>query len=167
MKTPDEWLRDFEDKIADARAKADAIGEGMAHASATASSPDGAVTVTVAPNGALTDVRLTAAAMTRQPAQLAAEITATARKAQRTAGERVAEAFGAAAGGAGAETYRLITQYLPPPEDDEPEERRYAPGAVEDPDEPAPPRRPAPPAPPRPVADEPDDDYGDESIYRR
>ncbi|GAA1269732.1 YbaB/EbfC family nucleoid-associated protein [Saccharothrix xinjiangensis] len=83
MKTPEEWMRDFEAKIADARAKAAVVQEGLANAGGSASSDDGVVTVVVAPNGALTDVELTDAALRKSPAQLSAEIVEVARKARR------------------------------------------------------------------------------------
>lgn len=60
MKTPEEWMRDFEAKIADAQAKAAAVQEGLAQAGGSASSKDGTIILSVAPNGALTGLELTA-----------------------------------------------------------------------------------------------------------
>ncbi|GGS15255.1 MULTISPECIES: YbaB/EbfC family nucleoid-associated protein [Actinokineospora] len=171
MKTPEEWMREFEGRIADAKAKAAAIQQGLANAGGSASSPDGAVTVSVAPTGALTDLRLTPAAMGKSPAALSAEIMATARKAQRSAANQVAETFAAAAG-AGSETYRMITEYLPPeeepaPEPARPEQARFVPQPLVDetPPPPPPPARPRRPAPP--PTDDDDGDFSDESIYRK
>ncbi|WP_197288424.1 YbaB/EbfC family nucleoid-associated protein [Nocardia sp. NRRL S-836] len=164
MKTPEEWMRDFEAKIAQAQAKAAAVQEGLAQAGGSASSKDGAVTVTVAPNGALTGLELTADAMRKSPGQLSGEILEIARKAQRGAAVKVAETFGAVEG-EGSETYRLITEYLPPPEEEEqPQASGYAFNEEyeERPVPPPPPvRRPAP----RPSVDE-DEDFGDSSIYK-
>lgn len=165
MKTPEEWMRDFEAKISEAQAKAAAVQEGLAQAGGSASSNDGSITVSVAPNGALTGLELTADAMRKSHSQLSGEILEIARKAQRGAAVKVAETFGAVEG-EGSETYRLITEYLPPPEEDEqpaaPDyefneeyEERAATAA------PPPVRRPAP----RPSADE-DEDFGDNSIFR-
>lgn len=165
MKTPEEWMRDFEAKIAQAQAKAAAVQEGLAQAGGSASSNDGAITVTVAPNGALTGLELTADAMRKSPGQLSGEILEIARKAQRGAAVKVAETFGAVEG-EGSETYRMITEYLPPPEEEEqPQAPSYA--FNEEYEEraataaPPPARRPAP----RPSVDD-DEDFGDSSIFK-
>jgi DNA-binding protein YbaB len=164
VKTPDEWMREFETKIADAQAKATAIQEGLSSAQGSASSKDGAVSVTVAPNGALTDLRLTAEAMQKSHSQLAAEIMAVARQAQRAAAVHVAETF-EQVDGAGSETYRLITEYLPAAdEDDEPDQPWY--GYEQEPDSAEPPRREPPQRPvPRRATTE-DDDFNGGSIFR-
>ena len=165
MKTPEEWMRDFEAKIADAQAKAAAVQEGLAQAGGSASSNDGAITVTVAPNGALTGLELTADAMRKSHGQLSGEILEIARKAQRGAAVKVAETFGAVEG-EGSETYRMITEYLPPSEEEEqPQGSGYA--FNEEYEEraataaPPPARRPAP----RPSVDD-DEDFGDNSIFK-
>lgn len=166
MKTPDEWMREFEDRIASAKAKAAAVEQGLATAQGSASSKDGAVSVTVAPNGSLTDVRLTPEAMRKSHTQLATEIMEVARTAQRAAAVQVAKTF-EEVGGAGSETYRLITQYVPPPEEEDRADRpRYGFEQERDTDEdsPAVPRRePLRPAVPR---QDPDDtDFSDRSIF--
>jgi DNA-binding protein YbaB len=165
VKTPEEWMRDFEAKIADAQAKAAAVQEGLAQAGGSASSNDGTIRVSVAPNGALTGLELTADAMRKSHSQLSGEILEIARKAQRGAAVKVAETFGAVEG-EGSETYRMITEYLPPPEEEEqPQAPAYA--FNEEYEEraatatPSPARRPAP----RPSTDE-DEDFGDNSIFR-
>nr|WP_042188905.1 YbaB/EbfC family nucleoid-associated protein [Kibdelosporangium sp. MJ126-NF4]CEL18533.1 hypothetical protein [Kibdelosporangium sp. MJ126-NF4]CTQ98017.1 hypothetical protein [Kibdelosporangium sp. MJ126-NF4] len=174
MKTPDEWMRDFESKIADAQAKAAAVQQGLANAEGSASSKDGTVTITVAPTGALTNVRLTAEAMRMSHSQLAAEIMAVARSAQRSAAVQVAETF-EQVNGAGSESYRLITEYLPPAEeeqDDEDLERRqygFEDGSdtAEQPQPQAPTQAPAPPRRPASRPDESDDtEFGSGSIFR-
>jgi DNA-binding protein YbaB len=165
VKTPDEWMREFESKIADAQAKAAAVQQGLANAQGSASSKDGTVSITVAPNGALTNVRLTAEAMRMSHTQLATEIMTVARQAQREAAVQVAETFGQVEG-AGSESYRMITEYLPPPEDedDRPEHRQF--GFEEDSggagSRPQPPRRPVS----RPDENH-DDDFGDGTIFRK
>ncbi|MBM7774091.1 DNA-binding protein YbaB [Actinokineospora baliensis] len=163
MKTPDEWMREFDARIADAQRKAAVVREGLATAHGTATSKDGVVTVTVAPNGALTELKLTPEAMRLSHTQLAAEITATARQAQRQAAVLVAETFGAV-GGTDSETYRVITEYLPEPVAEErPRGRTYiTPEVDEPPARPQPPRRPPTQRPPD---DEPDD-YSGDSIYQ-
>jgi len=159
-------MRDFEAKIADARAKAAAVQEGLANAGGSAASDDGAVTVVVAPNGALTDVRLTDAAMRKSSAQLSAEIVEVARKAQRGAAVRVAETFEAVEG-AGSETYRVITEYLPPPEEEaEPGQQRSAYAFNEEYEATAPPPPPPPPVRRPTPRDDEDDDFSGNSIFK-
>ncbi|MBB5956003.1 DNA-binding protein YbaB [Saccharothrix tamanrassetensis] len=172
MKTPDEWMREFEAKIADAKVKAEAVQRGLESAQGTASSKDGAVTVTVAPNGALTDVRLTADAMRKSHAQLSAEIVAVARQAQRSAAVQVAETF-EAVNGTDSETYRLITEYLPPDEEQEEdalERPRYAFEQEFDGGSPPPPQPPPRREPPRRTAPrdgvDDDRDFSSESIFK-
>ncbi|WP_330272817.1 YbaB/EbfC family nucleoid-associated protein [Lentzea sp. NBC_00516] len=168
MKTPEEWMRDFEAKIADAQAKAAAVQEGLAQAGGSAASDDGTIIVTVAPNGALTGLELSAGAMKKSHAQLSGEILEIARKAQRGAAVKVADTF-AAVEGEGSETYRMITEYLPPPEEEEQPKpagyafnEEYEERAATAAPPPPPVRRPAP----RPSADE-DDDFGGDSIFKK
>jgi hypothetical protein len=56
--TPEEWLANFESKIADVRTKAEEFQENLESAGATESSKDGSIRGTVAPNGALSDLQL-------------------------------------------------------------------------------------------------------------
>ncbi|EWC60073.1 hypothetical protein UO65_4639 [Actinokineospora spheciospongiae] len=141
MKTPDEWLRDFETRVADARERSVRLQEGLAQADGAASSADGAIAVRVSPNGALQDIRLGQACAGRSPERLAAEIVAVARQAQRAAAAKVVEAF-EAVGEGGSDTLRVITDYLPPPEGDD-----------------------TATPPPSPLDD--DGDFSDDSILRR
>lgn len=93
VQTPDEWLADFERKVADLQQKATEFKRDLETAGSTATSADRAITVTVAPNGALLDLRLDDAATRKPAAELAAEILATARRARQSAATSVAEAF--------------------------------------------------------------------------
>jgi hypothetical protein len=103
--------------------------------------------------------------------KLAGEILKLARKAQRTAAVKVAEAF--APLGGDSEAMHMVTGYLPPEEPDEPEqagppqERRLF--TAEEPDEPANPARASqpPPRPRWPRPDEDDEDFGNSSFLRR
>jgi hypothetical protein len=173
--TPEEWLANFEMKIADVKAKADEFQENLEASGATVTSGDGTLGVTVAPNGSLTDLRIADAALrSGSGAKLAQDILKLARKAQRTAAVNVADAF--APLGGDSEAMHMITGYVPPEEPQEPQaaglpqERKL--WAQEDPPEPARPARPVPPpAPParakRPRADDDDEDFGDSSFLRR
>ena len=93
MQTPDEWLADFERKVADLQQKATDFKRDIEAAGSTQTSEDRSITVTVAPNGALLDLQLTDAATTKPADELARQILATARQARQAAADSVAEAF--------------------------------------------------------------------------
>jgi DNA-binding protein YbaB len=93
VQTPDEWLADFERKVADLQQKATEFKRDLESAGTTETSQDRAITVTVAPNGALLDLRLDDKATQKPAAELAAEIMAVARNARQRAASTVAEAF--------------------------------------------------------------------------
>jgi 4-aminobutyrate aminotransferase-like enzyme len=163
--TPEEWLANFETKIADVREKAEEFRVGLEAAGTTVASPDGTIRVGVAPNGSLTDLQLADSAVTgKSGAELAEAILKLARKAQRTAAVNVAAAF--APLGGDSEAMHLVTGYVPPEEPEEPpapepvRERRL--WQHEEPEPPRPPVR----RPPRPPRDD-DDDFGDSTILRR
>ncbi|MGQ0838612.1 YbaB/EbfC family nucleoid-associated protein [Actinokineospora sp.] len=113
MQTPDEWLADFEAKVADLQQKATEFKTTVEAAGTTESSADGAVTVTVAPNGSLTGLHLADAAMGKTAADLAAEILALSRRARQAAAAGVAEAFVPLGGD------RDVVQHIPGAEADE------------------------------------------------
>jgi DNA-binding protein YbaB len=170
--TPEEWLANFESKIADVQAKAAEFQENLEDSGAVVTSADGTISVTVAPNGSLTDLRLADAALrSGSGAKVAEEILKLARKAQRAAAVKVAEAF--APLGGDSEAMHMVTGYIPPEEPEAPEpaglpqERKL--WAQEDPPEPAKPARPNPPParPKRPRSDDDDEDFGDSSFLRR
>ncbi|MGH3860810.1 YbaB/EbfC family nucleoid-associated protein [Actinokineospora sp.] len=161
-------MRDFEGKIAAAQAKAAMVQDGLAGAASSASSDDGAITVAVAANGALTDVRLTPAAMGKSHTALSAELMAVARKAQRSAATKVAEVF-EAAHGPESETLRAITEYMPPPEEEAPAaQERHRPGFIEEMQPPPQPPKARPRRPDPGVNSLDDGDFSDESaIFKK
>lgn len=180
--TPEEWLAKFNATIADVQEKTQAFQRDLEHAGATESSPDGSLSVTVAPNGSLTNLRIDEDAWRGSGAELAGKIMHLARKAQRAAAVHVAEAF--APLGADSEAMHMLTGYIPEPEEDdeEPEGPSYSfdepPAARPDPTPPPPPVRPAPPSldrvePPRRPSRPPrggtpdDDDFTDDDLFGR
>jgi DNA-binding protein YbaB len=176
--TPEEWLAKFDATIADVQAKTQAFQRDLEQSGATESSPDGSLSVTVAPNGSLTNLRIDESAWRGSGAELADKIMRLARKAQRAAAVHVAEAF--APLGADSEAMHMLTGYLPEPEEDdeEPEGPSYAfdeeTSATPEPAQPTPPqpglnrveppRRPS--RPPRRGADDDDDFTGDDLFGR-
>lgn len=151
MVTPDEWLADFSAKIDDIKAKTAEFQQNPETSGATETAPDGSITVSVAPNGSLTDLRIDESAWRGSGDELAGKIMHLARRAQRAAAVDVAEAF--APLGADTEAIHMVTGHVPEPEDDDEDEQS--------------PQAEPPPRPTRPprgrAAD--DDDFGDERIF--
>lgn len=90
------------------------LRESLATASVTTSSPDGAVTVTIAPNGGLRDLKFSHRAGEHSYAELAALVMKTVSKGQRAVSEKVIEAFEPI--GTGTNAMELLTSLAP--EDD-------------------------------------------------
>lgn len=129
--TPDEWLADFEAKTAELQRNAVAFRRNLEEAGQTVTSEDKALTVTVAPNGALLDLKIA------QNPELAARLMELVRQAREGAAANVLGEFRNAVGG---QAGQLDTDVSVP-----------AFGTPE-------------PRKPRPVED---DDFSDNSIYRR
>jgi DNA-binding protein YbaB len=172
--TPEEWLANFEAKIADVQQKAAEFKENLEASGATEASEDGSLRVTVAPNGALTDLTIDDAAMRRSGDELAGQLMKLARKAQRAAAVNVAEAFAPLAG-EDSESLHMVTGYIPPPEDEEPEPDGGSHGYVftdEEPEAEPPPARPSGepqsrPTRPRSGKRDDEEDFGDDQIFGR
>jgi DNA-binding protein YbaB len=140
------WVEAYEARLADLKQKSEDLTENFAAAGATVVSKDGAVTVTVGPNGGLQNLQLGHRALELGGPRLTALILETARTAQKQAANQVLEMF----------------------PDDEVEEDTDAYDEIDDEPEPAPapPVSQAPPAAPQPApvrgkprgADDDDDD---------
>ncbi|MFL6142027.1 MAG: YbaB/EbfC family nucleoid-associated protein [Labedaea sp.] len=174
--TPEEWLAGFEAKIAEVQQKAAEFKENLEAAGATEANADGTLRVTVAPNGALTDLTIDDAALRGNGGELAGQIMRLARKAQRAAAAHVVEAFAPLAG-EDSESLRMVTGYRPPEEEDEepePDEGQgytftgTLAGEQPDPEPPAPPvEPPGRPNRPRSSTHDDDEDFGNEQIFGR
>ncbi|MEU3646130.1 YbaB/EbfC family nucleoid-associated protein [Lentzea sp. NPDC034063] len=158
---PYQWVEEYEAKLADLKQKSENLSENVAAASATVTSKDGAVTVTVGPNGGLQNLQLGHRAVELGGPRLTALILETARKAQKQAATQVLELFKPL--GEGTEAYQMASDAIPDDEFDE-EVDQY--DEVDDEPEPAPappvskPAATPQPAPVRgrPRADDDDDD---------
>jgi DNA-binding protein YbaB len=169
--TPEEWLANFEAKIAEVQQKTAEFKENLEASGATESSPDGSLRVTVAPNGALTGLTIDDAAMRRSGGELAGQIMQLARKAQRSAAVNVAEAFAPLAG-EDSESLHMVVGYVPPEEDeDEPVQSTSYTFTDDQPQDPAPPSPPPAEPPGRPhrqrSTGEDDDEFGGDQIFGR
>jgi DNA-binding protein YbaB len=137
---PQQWLGNFEAKVADLQRKSSALQESLAEASATVSSSDGSVTVRIGPNGGLENLELSHRAAEHSPARLTGLIMETVRKGQRKAAGKLADAF--APMGESSEAMRLISSLAPPSEEPENAEEDLFP--VEEATEPESPQAPRP-----------------------
>jgi len=111
---PDSVLRQLQQQAEDLETKAAHLRTELTNASATATSPDGAVTVSLSPTGALQDITFATTAAKVPPEMLGPLVMKTVQAAQREVSNRVtaslAEQFG------DAETMDFITQFMPKPE---------------------------------------------------
>ncbi|WNV82144.1 YbaB/EbfC family nucleoid-associated protein [Umezawaea sp. Da 62-37] len=117
---PEQWLADMHVRMADLQQKSAELTENLAASSATVSSKDGAVTVTIAPTGALQHLELTPRAAGMSPGRLTASIMEAVHKGQRASSEKMVEAF--APLGEGTESMNLVLSFIPADEDDEGED---------------------------------------------
>ena len=90
MMEPEQWLAQYNKRIADIAARADEAGARMRKVGGTATSPRGEVTVTVGAGGALDGLTLTPAARTLEADELARLILDTARTARMAVGTQMA-----------------------------------------------------------------------------
>lgn len=140
---PTQWVEEYEAKLADLKKKSEDLQENFAASTATVTSKDGAVTVTVGPNGGLQNLVLGHRAVELGAPRLTALILETARHAQKQAAEKVLEIFQPL--GEGTEAYQMVADSIPA---DEEVDETDAYDEVDD--EPAP--APAPPPVSRPAA---------------
>jgi DNA-binding protein YbaB len=166
---PYAWVNDFDARMAALKEKTIEAQENLAAVSGTASSKDGAVTVTVGPNGGLANLQLGHRAVELGAPRLTALILETARRAQKNAAAQVAEAFRPL--GEGTQTMAMITDIVEQefPEDDDELDEPHAVERIAEDDEPVAEVRQAPvptpgPAQPRPPrGNRPADDEDDEN----
>lgn len=145
-------------EVAAMAAKADEAAAQLREATATVASPDGAVELTVAPSGTLTNIRFGQRAYERSPEQLSALVMKLLGKGQRAVSAKMAEAFAGLVGENSA-AMNVLTDYLPAPEEDEDEAagqppKEWPPAQQEapEPEQPSAQRGPTAPRPPQPSA---------------
>lgn len=114
---PTQWVEEYEAKLADLKKKSEDLQENFAASSATVTSRDGAVTVTVGPNGGLQDLVLGRRAVELGAPRLTALILETARHAQKEAAQKVLEIFQPL--GEGTEAYQMVADAIPADEETE------------------------------------------------
>lgn len=111
---PDMMLRELRQQAEELESKSNQLRSELANASATASSPDGAVTVTLSPTGALQDISFSPKAASHKPEGLGPLVMKTVQAAQREVSNRVTASLSEQFGD--PETMDFIRQYMPKPE---------------------------------------------------
>ncbi|GAB3734952.1 YbaB/EbfC family nucleoid-associated protein [Amycolatopsis oliviviridis] len=143
-------LATFAAELEGIQAKAAAAQERLRSAVATVQAPDGAVSVTVGPSGALQDLRFGARAYERSPQALSGLVMQLIGRAQQKVSAEVAEAFGGLVGESSA-ARELLDEFLPEPgQDNEPppdNRNEFPPAQDAGPRPPSPPHRPPTPPP--------------------
>jgi DNA-binding protein YbaB len=112
---PTQWVEEYEAKLADLKQKSEDLQENFVASTATVTSKDGAVTVTVGPNGGLQNLVLGHRAVELGGPRLTALILETARHAQKQAAEKVLEIFKPL--GEGTEAYQMVSDSIPADEE--------------------------------------------------
>jgi DNA-binding protein YbaB len=110
---PDAMLAELRQQAADLETKASQLRTELDNTTATATSPDGAVTVTLSPTGALKNITFSAKAATVKPEALGPLVMQTVAKAQRDVSNRVTASLAQQFGD--EETMDFITQFMPTP----------------------------------------------------
>jgi DNA-binding protein YbaB len=183
----EDWLGQYKSKIGGIQQATAELQESVAASGVTLSSPDGAVTVSIAPGGGLRDLKFGQRASEHTYVELAALVMKTVGKAQRQMSEKVIEAFEPL--GMGTNAMEMLTSLAPEedPEEElpanayddlaadapEPQHAAPQPAAQQQPPSapvftpppaftPPPSARQAPPARPRPAQPAVEDDEFDE-----
>ena len=111
---PDTVLEQLRRQAEDLETKAAQLRTELNTATATTTSPDGAVTVTLSPTGALQNITFGPAASKVPPEKLGPLVMQTVQAAQRQVSERVTASVARPFGN--QETMDFITQFMPKPE---------------------------------------------------
>lgn len=126
---PETMLRTLKQEADRMEAKARRLQEDLAAATATVTSPDGAVTVTLSPTGALQDISFSDKATNHRPSTLGPLVMKTVQTAQRQVADKVSESLSQQLGG--EQTMDFMRQFVPQPPPEQP--RRVEQTADDDP----------------------------------
>ncbi|WP_186763141.1 YbaB/EbfC family nucleoid-associated protein [Lentzea tibetensis] len=124
---PERMIADLEARSQDILRRSQEMQDQIRQTAATASSTNGAVTATVAPNGALQNIEFTPRAVGLTHVQLTQVVMEAVSRAQQQAAQQVAAIVDPEFGG--TEAMDFLTSFLPQPEDEPqpPTGRRRAP----------------------------------------
>ncbi|GAA3669853.1 DNA-binding protein YbaB [Lentzea atacamensis] len=115
---PEQMIADLESKARQLQQRSQQMQEQIQHASSTVTSPNEAVTVRVAPNGALQHIEFSPTAMRLTHVQLSQLVMQTVQKAQVQAAEQVASIVEPEFGG--TEAMDFMRSFIPQQEEEEP-----------------------------------------------
>jgi DNA-binding protein YbaB len=110
----DAVLRTLRERAEGIEARAEQLRAGLEAASASASSPDGAVTVTLSPTGALLDISFSAKAAGHKPEALGPLVMSAVRAAQRQVSAKLTESLEGTFGD--PSTMDFFRRFVPEPE---------------------------------------------------
>ncbi|MCG8921406.1 YbaB/EbfC family nucleoid-associated protein [Lentzea sp. CC55] len=154
---PEKMIADLESRAQQLQQRSQQMQEQIQQASSTVTAPNEAVTVRVAPNGALQHIEFSPAALRLTHVQLGQLVMQTVQKAQIQAAEQVASIVEPEFGG--TEAMDFLRSFIPQPEEEEqpppPEDGQVMREVSWN----APAQKPAQPRPARP-ADDDEDGFG-------
>lgn len=111
MTDPEQMMRELEEKAEQMRQRSERMQQEIGNTYAEASSSDGAVTVRVAPNGALQHIEFSAKATEMSPGTLGETVMGAVQRAQMDAARRVSEIVEPEFGD--TEAMNFITGFMP------------------------------------------------------
>lgn len=149
---PEQMIADLESKAQQLQQRSQQMQEQIQHASSSVTSPNEAVTVRVAPNGALQHIEFSPVALRLTHVQLSQLVMQTVQKAQIQAAEQVASIVEPEFGG--TEAMDFLRSFIPRQEEEEPPSQQEDDQVMREVSWNGPPQKPAPPRPQRPADDE-------------
>ncbi|MDX8030958.1 YbaB/EbfC family nucleoid-associated protein [Lentzea sp. BCCO 10_0856] len=155
---PEQMIADLESRAQQLQQRSQQMQEQIQNASSTVTSPNEAVTVRVAPNGALQHIEFSPTAMRLTHVQLSQLVMQTVQKAQIQSAEQVASIVEPEFGG--TEAMDFLRSFIPQPDEEEPPPPPEDGQVMREVSWNGPAQQPTPPPrPPRP-ADDDDDGFG-------
>ena len=155
---PEQMIADLESKAQQLQQRSQQMQEQIQHASSTVTAPNEAVTVRVAPNGALQHIEFSPTAMRLTHVQLSQLVMQTVQKAQIQAAEQVASIVEPEF--SGTEAMDFLRSFIPQQEEEEPPPPQEDGQVMREVSWNGPAPQPAPPPRPQRPADDDEDGFG-------
>ncbi|MGW6934719.1 YbaB/EbfC family nucleoid-associated protein [Lentzea sp. NPDC054927] len=155
---PEQMIADLESKAQQLQQRSQQMQEQIQNASSTITSPNEAVTVRVAPNGALQHIEFSPVAMRLTHVQLSQLVMQTVQKAQIQSAEQVASIVEPEFGGTKAMDF--LRSFIPQPDEEEPPPPPEDGQVMREVSWNGPAQQPPPPPRPSRPADDDDDGFG-------
>ncbi|MFI6096938.1 YbaB/EbfC family nucleoid-associated protein [Lentzea sp. NPDC051213] len=155
---PEQMIADLESKAQQLQQRSQQMQEQIQQASSRVTSPNEAVTVTVAPNGALQHIEFSPVAMRLTHVQLSQLVMQTVQKAQVQSAEQVASIVEPEFGG--TEAMDFLRSFIPQQEEEEPPPPPEDGQVMREVSWNGPAHQPPPPRPQRPANDDDEDGFG-------